>query len=159
MTSGKNACSPAELLYAGVQLTRPLLRNITARVEADLMGTGVSVGQRAILEVLLAVGQATAPEITRLIDVSRQFVGRELKTMLETGMVTATPNPEHRRAHNYALSAKSKKVIETIREREKAEFRSFANQFSDAEIAAYFKIQKALNDSLSSAPENVVGAD
>ncbi|MEM1130190.1 MAG: MarR family transcriptional regulator [Pseudomonadota bacterium] len=141
--------APEELLYEGVQLTRPLLRNITARVEADLEGTGVSVGQRAILEVLLAVGEAAAPEITRLLDVSRQFVGRELKLMLASEMVATTANPKHRSSHKYRLTVKSRRVIEAIRDREKAEFRKFAEQFTPSEIEGYYKIQKALNDGMS----------
>lgn len=155
MTHNKTDRSSEEILYAGVQLTRPLLRNITARVEADLEGTGVTVGQRAILEILLAVGQATAPEITRLIDVSRQFVGREMKAMLESGMVKAMPNPAHRLAFKYTLSPKSKKIIEAIREREKAEFRTFASQFSKEEVVAYYNIQNALLEGLSEVSEQL----
>lgn len=141
--------SSAEKLYAGVQLTRPLLRNITARVEADLTGTGVSVGQRAILEVLLLTEKATAPEITSMLQVKRQFVARELKELVQNGRVTTTPNPRHRRSVYYRLTEDSRKTISDIRRREMEQFSEFASRFGPEEIDAYLKIQQALNDELS----------
>ncbi len=141
--------TPAEQLYSGIQLTRPLLRNITSRVEADLAGSGVSVGQRAILEALLAVGQATAPEITKMLEVARQFVGRELKDLLERGFVEIVENPKHRTSKYYRLNSVSRKIIQDIRARETVQISKFASRFSKAEIAAFYMVQKALNDEFS----------
>ncbi len=62
-----------DLLYQGIQTTRPLLRHITAAVEKKLEGTGVTVGQRAVLEVLLNNPEQTAPEITATLQLKRQF--------------------------------------------------------------------------------------
>ena len=142
--------SPAELLYLGMQLTRPLLRNITNRVEADLEGSGVSVGQRAVLEVLLNVGQATAPEITKLLQVKRQLVGRVLKELVEQGALTTIANPKHQTSHFYCLSPNSKKLIETIRSKEMADIDRFAERFTAEEIRAYYDIQTAINAEFSS---------
>ncbi|WP_299781117.1 MarR family transcriptional regulator [uncultured Roseobacter sp.] len=133
-----------EKLYAGIQMTRPLLRYITSRVETDLKGTGISVGQRAILEVLFAVGKATAPEITRYLDVKRQFVGREVKEMENLGLVDSEPNPNHKSSKIYTLTAKSRPIIESIRAREVTQIGAFAERFSKAEISAFHKIQSAL---------------
>lgn len=141
--------TPGELLYAGVQLTRPLLRNITTRVEADLAGTGISVGQRAILEALRELGQATAPQITGRLDVKRQFVGREIKALLERGFVEAVANPDHRASRFYRLTPTSTRIIDGIRTREKEQFDAFASRFTSEEIAAYCKIQSALNREMS----------
>ncbi len=98
--------SAVEKLYVGVQLVRPLLRNITTCVEADLKGTGISVGQRAILEVLLLKEKATAPEITRDLQLKRQFVARELKALQANGMVETDNNPHHKKSNLYLLSQK-----------------------------------------------------
>lgn len=141
--------TPADKLYRGAQLTRPLLRNITARVDADLAGTGVTVGQRAILEALLHADQATAPELTALLDMKRQFVARELKQLLRSGMVETRDNPRHRRSVFYRLTATSRATITAIRQREVARFTEFAKGFSKAEIDAYLRIQQALNDAFS----------
>ncbi len=150
--------SPAEDLYAGIQLTRPLLRNITARVEADLAGTGISVGQRAILEALLVLGPATAPALTEALQVSRQFVGRELKAMLGAGLVATEPNPAHRSAHLYVLTEASRRTIKAIRAREMAEIAGFAARFAPEEIAAFRRVQAALNAAFSSGRDSD-GAD
>ena len=146
-----HAPSLAEKLYAGVQLTRPLLRNITARVEADLVGTGISIGQRAILEFLLTNEQATAPEITTSLDLKRQFVGRELKVLSDNGMVISAKNPRHRRSVYYRLSAQSRETFAALRHREMAQFAEFASQFSAEEIDAFLLIQTALNNEFSRA--------
>lgn len=145
----RNTLSPAEQLYAGVQLTRPLLRYITSRVEADLSGTGIGVGQRAILEVLLAIGPATAPKITKALDVKRQFVGRELKEMVAKGMVSATDNPQRKGAMIYSLTHESRKMIEEIRSREMTEFAAFAERFTSEQIEAFYNVQHALYEAFS----------
>jgi len=141
--------TPVERLYWAIQATRPLLRHITARVEADLEGTGISVGQRAILEVLLGMDEATAPEITRALDVKRQFVGREIKEMAELGLVDAADNPRHRSSKVYRLSKRSRPVIEAIRAREMKQIAKFAENFDPSEIVAFEKIQKALLEEFS----------
>lgn len=144
--------SLADKLYAGVQLTRPLLRNITARVEADLAGTGISIGQRAILELLLATDQATAPEITATLELKRQFVARELHALSEKGMIVSVDNPRHRRSVYYRLTEESRARISEVRRREMVQFAAFANRFSAEEIDAFLRIQAALNQAFSRAP-------
>ncbi|WP_108862056.1 MarR family winged helix-turn-helix transcriptional regulator [Ruegeria sp. Alg231-54] len=146
MATDTDKMSPAEMLYAGIQLTRPLLRNITARVEADLDGTGISVGERAILEVLLAVQQATAPEITQILQVKRQLVGRLLKDLVARGLLKSIPNPQHRTSNFYRLTEQSKAVIETIRATEMARMAQFVERFTEEEIRAYFEVQSTIND-------------
>lgn len=140
-----------EQLYAGITLTRPLLRNITARVEQDLQGTGITVGQRAILEALLALGQATAPEITDALDVTRQFVGRELKAMLEDGKVETVENPRHRASKYYRLTAEARAAIDAIRVREMAEIAAFSKGFTAEEIGGFYKILTTLNREFAKA--------
>jgi DNA-binding MarR family transcriptional regulator len=140
-----DALSTVEKLYIGVQLTRPLLRNITARVDADLKGTGISVGQRAILDVLLAMDQATAPEITTALQLKRQFVARELQELTKTGMVQSAPNPRHKTSRIYTLSQQAHRVITQIRHRETKQFAEFAGRFTPEEIDAFYRVQVALN--------------
>ncbi len=143
--------SPAEDLYAGIQLTRPLLRNITARLEADLQDTGFSTGQRAIMEALLGCGRATAPELTALLQISRQLTGRLLKEMTGSGALLTEANPRHRTSLYYRLSDESRSRIEALRAREMRDIAAFAARFSAEEIRAFRKVQQALNDAFSPA--------
>ena len=141
--------SLTDQLYTGITLTRPLLRHITARVERDLAGTGVSVGQRALLEALLHLEQATAPMITEHLDVTRQFVGREIKTLLQQGMVETVENPRHRASNFYRLSDEARAIIAAIRTREMREIAEFAKGFTEAEIRGFYKILSTLTAEFS----------
>jgi DNA-binding MarR family transcriptional regulator len=139
----------ADRLYAGIQLTRPLLRNITTVVERGLQGTGLTVAQRAILEVLLAQDEATAPEITALLQVTRQFTGRELKEMAALGLVQTRPNPRRKSSHLYSLTPQSRATITAVRKQEMAAVAEFAARFTPQEIDAFHKVQSALNREFS----------
>ena len=140
-----------EKLYLGVQLTRPLLRNITARVEADLAETGISVGQRAILEVLLAIKQASAPDITKALQLKRQYVARELQELSRKGMVISSPNPHHKTSHLYSMTDQTRDVILKIRERETEKFAEFSSRFAPEDIDAFYRVQTALNEEMASS--------
>lgn len=142
------AVTAGENLYAGVRLVRPLLRRITARVERDLEGTGISVGQRAILEALHETERATAPMLTDWLDMKRQFVARELAVLLEKGMVEKTANPNHARSSFYHLSPRSAELIASIRSREMRSFEEFANLFTEDDVHAFRKIMEALYDNM-----------
>lgn len=135
-----------EKLYIGIQLTRPLLRSITARVDADLSGTGISVGQRAILEALLALDQATAPGITDALQLKRQYVARELQDLIQNGLVVSAPNPRHKTSHIYSMTEKARKTILGIRKAETEKFAEFANRFKPEDIDAFYRVQMALNE-------------
>ncbi len=137
-----------EKLYLGVQLTRPLLRNITARVETDLSGTGISVGQRAILEVLLVLDQATAPDITSALQLKRQYVARELQELIRNGLVESTPNPSHKTSHFYSMTGKARGTILGIRKLETQNFAEFARRFEPEDIDAFYRVQVALNEEM-----------
>lgn len=132
-------------LYAGVRLVRPLLRRITARVERDLQGTDVSVGQRAILEALHETTRATAPMLTEWLDMKRQFVARELQALLKAGMVEKSANPDHARSPFYSLTPRSADLIGAVRAREETSFAKFADQFTQEEVASFRKIMEALH--------------
>lgn len=138
-----------EDLYAGLRLVRPLLRRITARLERDLRGTGISVGQRAILEALHEASRATAPMLTERLDMKRQFVARELKVLLKEGMIAKTANPDHARSFFYQLTPRSAEVIGAVLEREKQAFAAFSARFTEAEISAFRKIMEALYYNMS----------
>lgn len=135
-------------LYVGVRLLRPLLRRVTARVEQDLLGTGISIGQRAILEALHETKRATAPMLTEWLDMKRQFVARELQTLLHAGMVEKSANPDHARSPFYVLTDVSAGLIGAVREREKKAFSEFAGRFTDEEVFAFRKIMEALHSAM-----------
>ncbi len=133
-----------ENLYRAIQLTRPLLRRISAYVEQELTDTGVSVGQRAVLEVLYNQGPLTAPQLTRMLELKRQFVARMLSEASDAGLVEQLPNPDHARAHMHVLTDAGRAAIETIRDHEMTRLSELEKQFSADEIEAHFKVQQKL---------------
>jgi len=132
-------------LYDAIQLTRPLLRHITATVETTLDTTGISVGERAILEAISQLHRATAPILTDKLQLKRQFVARILAGLSTKSLIVSHPNAAHKRSPIYGLSPKGAGIIDNIRKKEMALLREFANQFSEQEIAAHHKMQHALN--------------
>jgi DNA-binding MarR family transcriptional regulator len=134
-----------ELLYEAVQITRPMMRHVTAAMEAGLAGTGISAGMRAILEVVHRNGPMTVPEMTVRLQLKRQFVHKVAADAVAAGLLETVPNPSHRRAHFFAVSAKGSAAIVRIRDQETRWLRDFARQFPKEDIEAHARIQKALS--------------
>ncbi len=145
----KKPISKAELLYAGIQMTRPLLRTISNRVEADLEGTGLTVGQRAVLEATLNLEQATAPQLTDFLQLKRQFIAKVLKELLNKEQVEQVSNPRHKRSVFYRLTPSGKALIEKVRKAEMKRLEEFVREFSDEEVETYYRMQYVLNDALA----------
>ncbi|KZK77788.1 hypothetical protein PsW64_03419 [Pseudovibrio sp. W64] len=141
--------SKPEMLYAGIQMTRPLLRTISNRVEADLEGTDLTVGQRAMLEATLALEQATAPQLTDFLQLKRQFVAKVLKELLDKEQVAQVSNPRHKRSVFYCLTPSGKALIKKVRKAEMKRIEEFAKVFSEEEVETYYRMQCVLNDALS----------
>ncbi len=134
-----------DLLYETVQMTRPLLRHITAAMEAGLAGTGVSAGMRALLEVIHRNGPMTVPEMTERLQLKRQFVHKTAVDAVDAGFLEAMPNPAHKRAHFFAITARGRAAVIRIRDQETRWLRDFLRQFPREDIEAHSRIQKALN--------------
>ncbi len=143
--SAARAGEPADLLYESVQITRPLLRHITAAVEAGLSGTGISVGMRAVLEVLHRNGPMTVPEMTARLQLKRQFVHKMASEAATAGLLEALPNPAHRRANYFGVTARGRAAITRIRDAETQRLKQFLAHVPKGDIEAHARVQKALN--------------
>lgn len=149
--------SSTEKLYRAIQLTRPLLRNIAAYVEQELGNSGVTVGQRAVLEVLHDGGAMTAPQLTERLELKRQFVARMLAETTELGLTTQQINPEHARAHFHVLTDRGRAAIRAIRDHEMDMLRELEGLFTVEEIDTHFRLQQSMNRwfaDRASAPKN-----
>lgn len=142
----KNSASKEQRLYDAIQMTRPLLRHITAAVDSLSLAQGISVGERAILEGLLGEGPMTAPQLTQKLQLKRQFVARILAEVKARGLVVVKPNPGHKRSVFYTLSETGQSRITAIRGREMDRVKEFCRQFKDQEIEAYYNLQSSLTD-------------
>ncbi len=140
----KKPATKEELLYEAIQMTRPLLRHITAAVDTLSSEQGISVGQRAVLEGLLKKAPQTAPQLTKSLQLKRQFVARMLAEVRAMGLVTVQNNPDHKRSVFYVLSENGDSRITEIRRRELDRVTRACKQFSEEEVRAYHDIQSFL---------------
>ena len=145
-------------LYDAVQTTRPLIRNIVAAVDATLKGTGVTVGVRAVLEVLLVADNASLPEVTKHLNLTRQFAHRMLGEAVDAGLVERKPSPTRKGAHIYCLSRKGREAIEAIRTQEQESLRAFMQDHSEEDLRAFCRVQSALNQFFEDLPARATTA-
>ncbi|WP_020399234.1 MarR family winged helix-turn-helix transcriptional regulator [Kordiimonas gwangyangensis] len=145
-------------LYDAVQTTRPLIRNIVAAVDATLKGTGVTVGVRAVLEVLFAADNASLPEVTKHLNLTRQFAHRMLGEAADAGFVERKPSPTRKGAHVYRLTNKGREAIKAIRAQEQEYLRAFMKGHSEEDLRAFCRVQSALNRFFEDLPARTTTA-
>jgi DNA-binding MarR family transcriptional regulator len=133
------------LLYGVLRHVRPLTLNSARVVEAGLQRHGLTVGMRAVLEVLDEHGPATVPQVAAILDLQRQGVQRLVNELKARGHVEQQPNPQHRRSVLIALTASGRRAFEAVRTQELAELATLAPDCSAAEIRTTEKVLAALS--------------
>lgn len=132
-------------LYAVLRQVRPLVLNSARVVEATLRPLGLTVGMRAVLEVLHDDGPATVPSIAERLDLARQGVQRHVDDLLDRGYVESRHNPGHRRSVLIALTGPGCEVIGRVREDERQQLARMARDCTSQEIMTALKVLQALN--------------
>ncbi|HEY7607806.1 MAG TPA: MarR family winged helix-turn-helix transcriptional regulator [Alphaproteobacteria bacterium] len=135
----------ADRLIKLVRLCFQRLRAAGDTLHADL---GISASLRAALETLYELGEDTVPEIARAKSVSRQHIQKIVDALLPLGHVTARANPGHRRSPLIALTAKGRRLFETMRQREAGVVAALAKRLDGAELAAALRTLAILAESL-----------
>ena len=132
-------------LYDVLRHVRPLVLNSARVVEAALRPEGLSVGTRAVLEVLAEHGPATVPAIGDRLDLARQGVQRHVNDLLKLGYVESRPNPAHQRSVLIVLTGSGTEVIGRIRDDELRQLAALAPDCTEQEIATAAKVLAALS--------------
>jgi DNA-binding MarR family transcriptional regulator len=132
-------------LYAVVREVRPLVLNSVRVVEAGGRGNGLSVGMRAVLEVLAEAGAVTVPELASRLELARQGVQRLVNELVGLGYVEVRDNPRHRRSVLIAVTPAGDGVFSRLRAAELEQLGGMAVECSPGEIAAAAKVLRALN--------------
>ena len=131
--------------YDVLRHVRPLVLNSARVVEAALRPEGLSVGTRAVREILVEHGPATVPAIGDRLDLARQGVQRHVNDLLRLGYVESRPNPAHRRSALIGLTRTGTEVIGRIRDDELRQLATLAPDCTDREIATAAKVLAALS--------------
>ncbi|MEV6978446.1 MarR family transcriptional regulator [Kitasatospora sp. NPDC093806] len=120
-------------------LVGPLYRRVQRRIELDA-AQGVSVGVRAVLDLLRENGPMTVPQMGRAQSLSRQFVQRMVNDAAAGGLVESIPNPAHQRSSLIRLTDAGHAAITAVTTREHALLRQAAGDLTDADVATCVRV-------------------
>ncbi|SEH01115.1 DNA-binding transcriptional regulator, MarR family [Nonomuraea solani] len=117
-------------------LVGPLYRRAQRKVEQDAPIEGLSVGVRAVLNMLREHGPMTVPRMGRAQALSRQFVQRMINEAAGRGLVAFLPNPAHKRSSLIELTEEGRAAITAVIDRERAVLGQVGGDLTDADIDA-----------------------
>jgi DNA-binding MarR family transcriptional regulator len=124
----------AQALYDLLQMVRPLHRRVARSVGDHLEGTGVGVGERAVLALLVEGAPLSVPAIGRALFLPRQNVQKWVDGLRAAGFVERRANPAHRRSYLIAATAEGRRVFAGIRTREDAAIADLAARLSPSDV-------------------------
>jgi DNA-binding MarR family transcriptional regulator len=121
-------------------LVGPLYRRVQRKVEEGEAIEGLSVGVRAVLDLLHKHGPMTVPQMGRAQAISRQFVQRMVNDAAARGLVESIPNPAHRRSSLIRLTDEGRAAITAVLAREHTVLREVGGDLTGAEVAACVRV-------------------
>lgn len=127
-------------LYDVIRFIRPLHRALAASVKTGLQRTGITLGLRAVMEIVDASGPQTVPAIGRVLEIRRQPVQRVVTDAVERGLLQLIPNPAHRRSNLVALTDAGRDAFSQIRAREQSVLQPIAERLTDEEIGTCVRV-------------------
>jgi DNA-binding MarR family transcriptional regulator len=130
----------AERLAEVYLVVGPLYRRVLRLVERDGASGGVSVGVRAVLDLLRRHGPMTVPQLGRAQSLSRQFVQRMVNEAAADDLVELVTNPAHRRSRLVSLTGRGREVITGVVRREHAQLREVGGDLTGVEVDACLKV-------------------
>ena len=122
----------------------PLYRRIQRTVENSEPIEGVSVGVRAVLDMLRTHGPMTVPAMGSSQALSRQFVQRMVNDARERGWVRPTDNPAHRRSSLIALTPSGERTIAAVLAREHAVLRDVPGDLTSDDIDTCLRVLRSM---------------
>ncbi|MEZ0092211.1 MarR family winged helix-turn-helix transcriptional regulator [Streptacidiphilus sp. EB129] len=141
-TSTERPLSPDELpeqLMGVFALVGPLYRRVQRKIEQDAT-QGISVGMRAVLDLLREHGPMTVPQMGRAQSLSRQFVQRMVNDAAARMFVESIPNPAHQRSSLIRLTDDGRAAVAAVTAREHALLRQAGGDLTGAEVATCVRV-------------------
>ena len=132
-------------MYDVLRQVRPLLLGSVKVVESRLRRHGLTVGTRAVLEVLVELGPAPVPTLAERLSLTRQGVQRHVNDLHALGYVRRRPNPTHRRSVLIALTDRGETVFSQIRTDELTRLARMVPGCTDADLATAAAVLQALS--------------
>jgi DNA-binding MarR family transcriptional regulator len=132
-------------------LVGPLYRRVQRTIELAA-APGVTVGVRAVLDLLRAHGPMTVPQMGRAQAISRQFVQRMVNDAADLGLVESVPNPAHRRSVLIQLTGQGSAMIGAVVEREHALLRQTGGGLTDQDVTGCVRVLSRLLELFADEP-------
>lgn len=133
-----------ERLYKAVRLVRPVHLNVSRTMEKLLEGAGISVAERAVLELIC--GQPlTVPEAARQLSMKRQFVQRVAAGLISKGLIEKTPNPEHRSAYVCAPTSAGRDLFQAVHRRELEMLNAVLGDINQTEVVVALRVMMRID--------------
>ncbi|MFI0999506.1 MarR family winged helix-turn-helix transcriptional regulator [Streptomyces galbus] len=157
MSDGERLLPPDEAgprLMEVFALVGPLYRRVQRKIEQDAPRQGLSVGVRAVLDLLREHGPMTVPQMGRAQSISRQFVQRMVNDAAADGLVEAVPNPAHARSSLIRLTDAGRTAIEAVVAREHALLREAADVLTTADVDACVRVLSRMLALFADAEDN-----
>lgn len=140
-------------LYQLIWMSRPLMQAAEASVEQGLVGTGLTVRMRAVLEILLADGEATVPDLAERLEIKRQYVQVMVNETLAEGLTEQRPNPRHKRSTLIALTETGRATIERVVQRERRMVAAMATDLDDTDVQTALAVVRTITAKLKAQTE------
>ncbi|MFD6874938.1 MULTISPECIES: MarR family winged helix-turn-helix transcriptional regulator [unclassified Streptomyces] len=121
-------------------LVGPLYRRFQRKIEQDIAEQNLSVGVRAVLDLLREHGPMTVPQMGQAQSLSRQFVQRMVNDATARGFTEAIPNPAHQRSSLIRLTDGGLAAIAAATAREHTLLRRTGGGLTDGEVASCVKV-------------------
>lgn len=126
----------------------PVYRRAQRKVEEDAPVHGLSVGVRAVLNLLRGQGPMTVPQMSRAQALSRQFVQRMVNEAVARGLAETIPNPAHKRSWLIRLTSEGSAAIDALAAHEHALLGRVGGGLTGAEITSCLRVLTRLLDFL-----------
>ena len=143
---GGDPSPPEDLLYDVIRRLWPLHRTVVRAVERELVGTGMTAGEHALLDALRTEGPRTVPQLARSLGLDRQPVQRWVNHAAELGLVVTAPNPAHRRSSLIQLTSEGSAVMHGIQGFEAAKLRRVLADLSAADVTTALRVLDRLGE-------------
>lgn len=143
MTENDAPLAPEELAHRLTEvfaLVGPLYRRVQRKVEQAAPIEGLSVGVRAVLDLLREHGPMTVPQMGRAQALSRQFVQRMVNDAVAGQLVEIIPNPAHQRSSLVRLTESGRAAITAALTREQSLLRQVEGDLTDNEVTACLRV-------------------
>lgn len=137
----------ADKLYQVIRHIRPLFRYLYKAVDDHLVGTGVTIPMRGVMETLSDRGALTVPGIARELEVKRQVVQETVDQLRQRGWVQRSSNEVHKRSWLIDLTPEGRAVFAGVRHRENAVAAQVAASLSLADLDATLRVLSQMKES------------